>query len=153
MPALIGGFGNISSLLFVNNFSKSSNYSSLNLYTLKSFEKEDSLIDNKSNSQLGSYLAGLIEGDGTFSVHDKKSITKKYSPKIIIVFKKADLPLAEFLQSITNCGSVLIKANRGYVLWQIQDLIGVYTIVTLVNGYMRTAKVEALKRTIDWINE
>lgn len=152
MPALIGGFGNINSILFVNNFSKSSNCSSLNLYTLKPFEKEDSSID-KSNSQLGSYLAGLIEGDGTFAVHDKKSIAKKYSPKIIIVFKKADLPLAEFLQSITNCGSVLIKANRGYVLWQIQDLIGVYTIVTLVNGYMRTAKVEALKRTIDWINE
>jgi hypothetical protein len=36
-------------------------------------------------------------------------------------------------------------------MWQIQDLIGVYTIVTLVNGYMRTAKIEALKRTIDWI--
>ena len=31
--------------------------------------------------------------------------------------------------------------------------IGVYTIVTLVNGYMRTSKIEALKRTIDWINE
>jgi LAGLIDADG endonuclease len=166
MPALIGGFGNISSILFVNNFSKSSsprytcsvlsgpgNCSSLNLYTLKPFEKEDSSIDIKSNSQLGSYLAGLIEGDGTFSVHDKKSKAKKYSPKIIIVFKKADLPLAEFLQSITNCGSVQIKADRGYVLWQIQDLIGVYTIVTLVNGYMRTAKIEALKRTIDWINE
>ena len=31
--------------------------------------------------------------------------------------------------------------------------IGVYTIVTLINGYMRTPKIEALKRTIDWINE
>jgi len=153
MPALIGGFGNISSILFVQTFSKSSNCSSLNLYTLKAIEKGDSSIDIKSNSQLGSYLAGLIEGDGTFSVHDKKSTAKKYSPKIIIVFKKADLPLAEFLQSITNCGCVLIKADRGYVLWQIQDLIGVYTIGTLINGYMRTAKIEALKRTIDWINE
>jgi hypothetical protein len=140
MPALIGGFGNISSILFVNNFYKSSNCSSLNLYTQNPFEKEDSSIDLKSNSQLGSYLAGLIEGDETFSVHDKKGTAKKDSPKVLIVFKKADLPLAKFLQSITNCGSVLIKADRGYVLWQIQDLIGVYTIVTLVNGYMRTPK-------------
>ena len=153
MPALIGGFGNISSILFVNNFSKSSNCSSLNLYTQKPFEKEDSSIDMKSNSQFCSYLAGLIEGDGTFAVHDKKSTAKKDSPMIIIVFKKADLPLAEFLQSITNCGCVLIKADRGYVLWQIHDLIGVYTIVTLINGYMRTPKIEALKRTIDWFNE
>lgn len=60
MPALIGGFGNISSLLFVNNFSKSSNCSSFNLYTLKSFEKEVSSIDNKSNSELGSYLEEAI---------------------------------------------------------------------------------------------
>jgi len=153
MPALIGGFGNISSILFVNNSSKSSNCSSLNLYTQKPLEKEDSSIDIKSNSQLGSYLAGLIEGDGTFAVHDKKSTAKKDSPMIIIVFKKADLPLAEFLQSITNCGCVLIKADRGYVLWQIHDFIGVYTIVTLINGYMRTPKIEALKRTIDWFNE
>lgn len=70
-----------------------------------------------------------------------------------MVFKKADLPLAEFLQSITNCGCVLIKADRGYVLWQIHDLIGVYTIVTLINGFFRTPKIEALKRTIDWFNE
>ena len=86
MPALIGGFGNKSSILFLNNFSKSSNCSSLNLYTQKAFEKEDSSIDIKSNSQLGSYLAGLIEGDGTFAVHDKKSTAKKDSPMIIIGF-------------------------------------------------------------------
>ena len=104
MPALIGGFGNKSSILFLNNFSKSSslgpnghrstgpgNCSSWNLYTQKPFEKEDSSIDIKSNSQLGSYLAGLIEGDGTFAVNDKKSTAKKYSPMIIIVFKKTFL--------------------------------------------------------------
>ena len=73
MPALIGGFGNKSSILFVNNFPKSSNCSSFNLYTQKPLEKDNSLIDIKSNSQLGSYLAGLI------------------------------------------------KADRGYVIWQIQD--------------------------------
>jgi hypothetical protein len=63
MPALIGGFGNKSSILFLNNFSKSSNCESFNLYTQTSFEKEDSSMDLQSNSQLGSYLAGLIEGD------------------------------------------------------------------------------------------
>lgn len=66
--------------------------------------------------QLGSYLAGLIEGDGTFAIHDTSSTAKKYSPMIIIVFNKADLALANFLQSLTNCGTVYIKANRNYVL-------------------------------------
>ena len=47
------------------------------------------------------------------------------------------------------------KPDRGYVLWQIQDIIGVYTIVNIINGWlflMRTPKVEALNRTINWLN-
>ena len=135
------------------NISNNSNCSSLKFSSQKAIEQNNSLLDIKYKSQLGSYLAGLIEGDGTLAVHDKKSTAKKYSPMIIVVFKKADLPLAEFLQSITYCGRVLIKADRGYVLWQIQDIISVYTIVTLINGHMRTPKIEALKRTIFWLNE
>jgi hypothetical protein len=103
-------------------------------------------------SQLGSYLAGLIEGDGTFAVHETDSTAKKYSPKIIVVFKRADLPLAKYLRGLTDCGRVLIKANRGYVLWQIQDLVGVFTIVNIINGHMRTPKIEGLQRTINWLN-
>lgn len=106
----------------------------------------------KLKSQIGSYLAGLIEGDGTIAVHNPKSNSTKFSPKIIIVFKKADLPLAKFLQNLTKCGQILIKPERGYVLWQIQDIVSVYTIISIINGFMRTPKIEALKRTIDWIN-
>jgi hypothetical protein len=100
-------------------------------------------------SKIGPYLAGLIEGDGTFAVHNTNSTIKKYSPKIIIVFKKADLPLAKFLRELTNCGRVFIKQDRGYVLWQIQDLVSVFTIITIINGFMRTPKIEAMHRTID----
>ena len=104
-------------------------------------------------SKIGAYLAGLIEGDGTFAIHDKNSTAKKYSPMIIIVFKKADLPLAEYLQNLTKCGNVYLKPNRGYVLWQIQDILSVFTMVTLINGYMRTPKIEGLQRTIKWLND
>ena len=63
MPALIGGFGNKSSILFVNNFPKSSNCSSFNLYTQKPLEKD--------NSQLGSYLAGLIKADRGYMANSR----------------------------------------------------------------------------------
>lgn len=102
--------------------------------------------------ELGPYLAGLIEGDGTFAVHDKKSTAKKYSPMIIIVFKKSDLPFAKFLCELTNCGKVYQKPERGYILWQIQELVGVFTILKLINGKMRTPKIEALDRAIKWFN-
>lgn len=67
---------------------------------------------------------------------------------IIIVFKLADLPVANYLRDLTNCGKVYKKSNRGYVLWQIQDLVSVFTITQIVNGYMRTPKIEALHRVI-----
>jgi LAGLIDADG endonuclease len=146
MPGLVGGFGNSTNLLkiFRNNNP---------INNFKYLIKQKSSLNNLVNSNLGSYLAGLIEGDGTFAIQNIKSTTIKYRPKIIVVFKKADLPLAQYLKNITNCGKVYIKSDRGYILWQIQDIVGVFTIVNLINGYMRTPKIEALERTINWLNE
>lgn len=142
MPGLVGGFG----IYYFFNFYKISLYSppylnikrgrvnlkrqqQLSQIQRRYFNTKVSLFyDNLPNivmnttnfliykPNLRSYLAGLIEGDGTFAVHDTNSIAKKYSPKIIIVFKKTDLTLAKYLQNITNCGRILIKPNRGYVL-------------------------------------
>ena len=169
MPALVGGFGNkkslkVSSIMWLHQtaiLQKIDNILSKPKTVIYSIFKNSSTIAtsnyNSNASQpknlnkiyLGEYLAGLIEGDGTFAVHDKNSTAKKYRPMIIIVFKKEDLPLAHYLNNITNCGSVQLKSNRGYVLWQISDIVGVYTIVNLINGHMRTPKMEALNRTID----
>ena len=118
--------------------------------------KNRTLMSNSNKNgkeNLGAYLAGLIEGDGTFAVHDLNSTAKKYTPQIKIVFKKGDLPLAKYLQKLTNCGKINLKPGRGYILWEIQDIVGVFKIITLINGYMRTPKIEALARAINWINE
>lgn len=157
MPALMGGFGNKCSILFFKSniiswFNINSSRSDLETQNKTLLKLKNSVLFHE-NSKLGPYLAGLIEGDGTFAIHDIKSTTKKYRPMIIIVFKLADLPLAEYLQELTNCGTVYKKSDRGYVLWQIQDIIGVYTIVNTINGYMRTPKIEALNRTINWNND
>ena len=157
MPSLLGSFGNKCSILFFKSniiswFNINSSSSDLVTQNKTLLKLKNNVLFNE-NSKLGSYLAGLIEGDGTFAIHDIKSTTKKYRPMIIIVFKLADLPLAEYLQELTNCGTVYKKSDRGYVLWQIQDIIGVYTIVKTINGYMRTPKIEALNRTIHWYND
>ena len=116
-------------------------------------------INNRTRSSIiGPYLAGLIEGDGTFAIKDgnNKSTTpsdkKIYNPKIIVVFKKSDLPLATFLKNYTNCGEIWIKPERGYVLWQIQDIVSIFTILSIINEYMRTPKCEAKNRAIEWLN-
>ena len=168
MPALVGGFGNDNIIVLINIIKSSlpccKNISILRILDLNLLkfqfsnfklknEKSSVNLDNITNQiqnkdLLGSYLAGLIEGDGTFAIHNTNSTAKKYLPMIIIVFKTNDLPLAEYLQKLTNCGNIYNKLNRGYVLWQIQDIIGIFSIVNLINGKMRTPKIEALHRAI-----
>jgi hypothetical protein len=171
MPGMVGGFGKIKNSLiiyslfnnfhmkkikfklYLNNFFIQSK-TFCNRITSSNYASTVNLDKNinKLRKQIGPYLAGLIEGDGTIAVHDPKNKSKQYNPKIIIVFKKNDLPLADYLQKLTKCGTVLIKPERGYVLWQIQDIISIFTIISIINGFMRTPKIEAVNRTIDWIN-
>uniref|UniRef100_UPI003002E993 LAGLIDADG endonuclease n=1 Tax=Elmerina hispida TaxID=1245649 RepID=UPI003002E993 len=107
---------------------------------------------DKLRSKLGAYLAGLIEADGTFAIHDINSNAKKYRPKIIVVFAIDDKPLANKLASLTEAGTILLKSNAGHVLWQIQKTEDVIKIINIINGFMRTPKIEALHRAINWYN-
>lgn len=150
MPGLVGGFGKVNQLLLTNFYNLSSN---IELERKINNIPESSDLNLFNSKNLGSYLAGLIEGDGTFAVNNKDSIVKKYNPTILIVFKKSDLPFANFLRELTNCGIVMNKKDRGYVLWQINDIVGVFTIVNIINGYMRTPKIEAFSRTINLLND
>jgi hypothetical protein len=108
----------------------------------------------KENSFLGPYLAGLIEGDGYIGVQDPKSNTKVvYRPKILIVFNINDKPLAEKLSTELKVGKVVDREKAGHVLLQILAKEEVLKIINLINGHMRTPKIEALHRAIRWINE
>jgi LAGLIDADG endonuclease len=65
---------------------------------------------------LGPYLAGLIEADGSFAIHDKNSKAKRYLPKILIVFNLNDSPLADKLISITKVGKLYRRQKQGCVI-------------------------------------
>jgi hypothetical protein len=103
MPALIGGFGKIKVL----------NYN-LKYSSLSAPEGND--LVQKSSSSLAPYLAGLIEADGSITVHDPNSKTQIYRPKFLIVFSLANKPLAEKLAQLTRAGKVYLKENAGCVL-------------------------------------
>ncbi len=106
MPALIGGFGKILMNTIKRYFSTESN----------SRRESNVKTESELRSKIGSYLAGLIEADGSFAIHNKDSNAKKYRPKILIVFSLADKPLAKKLANITDAGIVYHKKNAGYVL-------------------------------------
>lgn len=105
-----------------------------------------------SNFNLSSYLAGLIEGDGSI-------ITPKteYSPsgaknlgQIEITFSIEDLYLAIFIQKKVK-GRIRIRGNACILV--IKKKIDLYNLITLINGNMRTPKIEALHRIINWYNK
>lgn len=147
MFAILWSFGkNQNMFKYIHNTMQRFNY---NTSTSDYKDKRDySYSDN-----MGSYLAGLIEGDGHIAVHDKKYNSKVYRPKILIVFNINDRPLAEKLSSLLKVGKVIDRSSAGHVLLQILAKKEVLKIINLINGHMRTPKIEALHRAISWINE
>jgi len=101
LPALIGGFGK--SKIQMHNYT-----------TLESPIDQNNL--ESLRNKLGAYLAGLVEADGSFAVHDKNSNAKRYLPKILVVFSLNDSPLAEKLISVTEIGKLYKKEKQGCVI-------------------------------------
>jgi predicted protein tyrosine phosphatase len=82
-------------------------------------------------------------------VHCFSSIARSYSHKFIIVFNLADKPLAEKLSALLRVGKVISRPNAGHVILQILAKEEVLKIIHLINGHMRTPKIEALHRAIN----
>ena len=146
MPALIGGFGKIK--VHMQTFTS---LPTLGLALAMPGRKEENKLEFLRN-KYGHYLAGLIEADGSLAVHDKNSNAKRYLPKILIVFSLNDIPLVEKLISIFEVGKMYKKEKQGCVIWHIQNIEDVIKIIQIINGKMRTPKIEALHRAINWYN-
>lgn len=110
--------------------------------------------DQKYNTKLASYLAGLIEGDGTIVVPktERSSSGKLNYAMIQIVFDSRDLPLALIIQKTLGHGSIHKKKGVNANVLTINNNEGMVLVTNLINGYMRTPKIHALYKLIDWLN-
>ena len=109
---------------------------------------------NDLNPKFASYLAGLIEGDGSIVVPtSERSLKGKLNyPSIQIVFDLRDFPLALTIQKQLKHGSLIRKKGANAYILTINNFEGILLLATLINGYMRTPKVYALYRLTDWLN-
>jgi hypothetical protein len=103
------------------------------------------------NPKLASYLAGLIEGDGTIVVpKTERSLKGKLNyASIQLVFDARDLALALIIQKTLGHGSIAKKKGLNAYILTINSNEGMTLLVNLINGYMRTPKIYALHRLID----
>jgi LAGLIDADG endonuclease len=105
-------------------------------------------------NNFASYLAGLIEGDGSIIVPTTERSAKgriNY-PSIQIVFNLKDLPLALMIQKVLGFGSLSRKKGVNAYVLTVNNYEGLLLVVALINGNMRTPKIYALWRLIDWLN-
>lgn len=120
------------------------------LFSIVSFSNDS----NKFDSKFASYLAGLIEGDGTIIVPKTERSPKGqlYYPSIQIVFDLRDYPLALMIQSKLGHGSISRKKGSSAYVLSINKSEGIILVTHVINGYLRTPKIYALHRLIDWLN-
>jgi hypothetical protein len=109
-------------------------------------------------------LAGLIEGDGSIivpkTIRNQKG--KLLYPVVKITFVKKDAPLAAALLrssaaaqkilEVIKGGTIVYPKDSNYLDLLFQDLKAIKNIAVLLNGNMRTPKIEAFHRLIDWLN-
>ena len=107
----------------------------------------------KNEQILGTYLAGLWEGDGSVSIR------KGRKPSIQITFHRKEAPLAEkLLAIITNkcnnakVGCIYYQQKRLACYLSIYSIQGLKYFISLVNGKLRTPKAYQIDRIIDWLN-
>jgi LAGLIDADG endonuclease len=106
------------------------------------------------NNNFSTYLTGLIEGDGTIIVpKSERSLKGKLNyPSIQIVFHLKDLPLALLIQKNLTFGSLTRKKGVNAYILSINNYEGILDLVKLLNGNMRTPKINSFYNLIDWLN-
>ena len=109
----------------------------------------------KFNDKFSTYLTGLIEGDGTIIVpkNERSTKGKLNYPSIQIVFHLKDLPLALLIQKKLGFGSLIRKKGVNAYILYINNSLGILTLANLLNGNMRTPKINSLFKLIDWLNK
>ena len=111
--------------------------------------------EGDGNKNLSYHLAGLIESDGCIVVPNSERSPKgrlNY-PSIQIVFDSRDLPFALVLQKELRNGSIRKQKGANAYILTFNSKESILLIVSLINGKMRTPKIEALYRLIDWLKD
>jgi len=111
-------------------------------------------MENTKNSQLGCYLAGLIEGDGNIwtSKTLKSPNGRIYNPRIFFTFHKKEKPLYLHLKGVLNTGGINEVKLSNVCRYSINEKNKLIEIIKLINGKFRTPKIKFLHKAIDRIN-
>lgn len=108
----------------------------------------------KNNSQLGYYLAGLIEGDGCIwtSKEPVSPFGRVHNPRIVFTFHTSEKPVFMYMKKHINAGIIYEQSWNNVCKYTIYSKDEVIRIINLINGKFRTPKIKYLHKAIDRIN-
>lgn len=126
-------------------------------YVNVELNKKGTTQDNSSNifKCRGSYLAGLIEGDGCIVVPEQeRSIKGRLNyPSIQIVLQLKDFPLASMVSKYIGHGSISKKKQSAAYVLTINNQDGLIVMIKQINGKMRGPKINQQYKLIDNLNK
>ena len=127
-------------------------YRGLETHTNDLFESKERYYN--FNENFCTYLAGLIEGDGSIIVpkEERSKKNKKNYPSVQICFHLKNLPLLLTIQKELNCGSLNRKKGVNAYTYTINSIEGLTLLSFCIYRYMRTPKIYDLWKLIDWLN-
>jgi hypothetical protein len=142
----------IGNIFDLNHYKSFRDYTPKNIY-YKNYSNKETLNDNKDLNKLpfAYYLTGLIEGDGSIIVPKTlRSLNGKLNyPSIQIIFQSKDIPLALLIQKTLGFGSLSKKKGLNAYVFSINNYEGLILVINLINGNMRTPKINSLYQLID----
>lgn len=106
-----------------------------------------------SKKDLGYYLAGFLEGDGSISLPSLGVTTlgRVLNPRIVFTSHINNFGLLVFIQSLLG-GVGRFQSNGNVIRYIIGDIVGIFLFIDLVHNKLRTPKNIRFNDLIDFMN-
>lgn len=112
----------------------------------------DGMVPPRLEGQLGPYLAGLVESDGTIytPLNLYGADGNINAPAIKFYYNLNDIPAAEALKNVLGHGTLYEVSGENTAVLSINTASGIQDVISLINGHIRTPKHDALNILLEW---